>query len=65
MYAFIDAEREAHGVEPICRVLGIAPSVNYVYRQRQADATQQSARAQRDAVLRDDIARIYHENHAV
>lgn len=65
MYAFIDAQREAHGVEPICRVLGIAPSAYYVHRQRQADATRQSARAQRDAVLHDDIARIYDANHAV
>jgi putative transposase len=26
MIAFIDDHREAHGVEPICRVLPIAPS---------------------------------------
>ncbi len=43
--AFIDAHREAYGVEPICRVLEIAPSGYYIYRQRQADATRQSARA--------------------
>jgi putative transposase len=65
MYAFSEAEREAHGVEPICRVLGIAPSADYVHRQRQADAARQSTRAQRDAVLHDDITRIYDANHAV
>jgi transposase InsO family protein len=65
MYACIDAEREAYGVEPICRVLGIAPSAYYLHRQRLADATRQSARAQRDAVLHDTIATIYHANHAV
>ena len=26
MIAFIDDQREAHGVEPICKVLPIAPS---------------------------------------
>jgi len=46
-------------------VLQIAPSAYYVYRQRQADATRRSTRAQRDAVLQGDIARIHRENHAV
>ena len=27
MIAFIDDHREAHGVEPICKVLPIAPSL--------------------------------------
>ena len=65
MYAFIDAHRAAYLVEPICRVLEIAPSAYYVYRQRQTNATRQSARAQRDAVLQGDIARVYRANHAV
>ncbi|PTX51958.1 hypothetical protein C8N44_1021, partial [Allosediminivita pacifica] len=29
MVEFIDAHRNAHGVEPICRVLPIAPSTYY------------------------------------
>jgi putative transposase len=29
MVEFIDAHREAFGVEPICRVLAIAPSTYY------------------------------------
>ena len=29
MIAFIDDHREAHGVEPICKVLPIAPSTYY------------------------------------
>jgi transposase InsO family protein len=45
--------------------LEIAPSAYYVYHQRLADATRQSARAQRDAALQVDIARIYGENHEV
>ena len=46
-------------------MLEIAPSAYYVYHQRLADATRQSARAQRDAALQVDIARIYGENHEV
>ena len=37
MDAFIDAHREAYGVEPICRVLQIAPSGYYAHRGRAAD----------------------------
>ena len=51
MYRFIEAYHEAYGVEPICRVLEIAPSGYYRHRQQQADATCRSARAQRDATL--------------
>lgn len=49
LYAFIDAHRDAYGVEAICRVLEIAPSAYYVYRQRQVDATRLTPRAQRKA----------------
>ena len=46
-------------------MLEIAPSAYYVYRQRQTDATKQSARAQHDAILHTEIARIHRENHEV
>ncbi len=65
MYAFIDAHREAYGVESICRVLEIAPSAYYVYRRRLADATRHTPRAPRDAILRTEITRIYRDNHEV
>ena len=29
MVSFIDAHRDAHGVEPICNILPIAPSTYY------------------------------------
>lgn len=44
---FIDSHREASAVEPICRVLAIAPSAYDVYRQRQADSTRSAPQAQR------------------
>jgi transposase InsO family protein len=59
MVAFIDAHREEYGVEPICAVLPIAPSTYYLHKQCAADATRRSPRAQRDAVLCDDIRRVW------
>jgi putative transposase len=43
---FIDANRDEFGVEPICRVLQVAPSTYYTAKRRQP-----SARAVRDAVM--------------
>ena len=61
--AFIDAHRHRFGVEPICAVLvehgvGIAPCAYYAARRRPP-----SARAQRDAWLREEIARVHKENY--
>ena len=52
MIAFIDAEKSAHGVEPICRVLPIAPSTYHANMAGRADPRRLSARARRDAELR-------------
>jgi hypothetical protein len=37
MIAFIDDHRGAYGVEPICRVLPIAPSTYHAHAARRAD----------------------------
>jgi putative transposase len=65
MVAFIDDHRKMYGIEPICRVLPIAPSTYFRYKAAQMDPTRRSARAQRDAVLRAIIRRIWNENHQV
>jgi len=65
MKAFIDEQRDAYGVEPICRVLPIAPSTFYVHAARRADPGRASAREQRDAVLRQEIRRVFEENFQV
>jgi hypothetical protein len=65
MYAFIDAHRVAYGVEPICRVLQIAPSGYYRHRARTTDPTRRSARAQRDETLGGEIRRVHRDNHEV
>ena len=62
MIAFVDGHREAYGVEPICRVLPIAPSVYHEHVARRADPSRMPARAKRDAELRGEIQRVFEEN---
>jgi transposase InsO family protein len=65
MVTFIDDHRATYGVEPICRVLPIAPSTYFRCKAEQRDPTRRSARAQQDDVLRAIIRRIWEENHRV
>src|SRR3954451_11734741 len=65
MIAFIDGHREAYGVEPICKVLPIAPSTYRAHAARRADLTRLPARAQRDLVLTGDIQRVFDANFGV
>jgi putative transposase len=65
MKAFIDAHRDAYGVEPICRVLPIAPSTYHEHAARQADPSRLPARAKRDAVLKLEVRRVFNENFGV
>ena len=65
MIAFIDDHRAAYGVEPICRVLPIAPSTYHAHVAQRLDVSQRSVRARRDAVLRPEVARVFAENFEV
>jgi len=65
MVRFIDDHRKAYGVEPICRVLPIAPSTYFRHRAQQADPSRRSARAMQGDVLKAIIRRIWEENHRV
>jgi len=65
MIAFIDEHRARHGVEPICRVLPIAPSTYHAHAARRADPGKSSTRTQRDVTLRTEIRRVYEENFRV
>jgi transposase-like protein len=65
MVCFIDEEREAYGVEPICTVLPIAPSIYYEQKARQADLDRLPARVKRDAMLEEEIHRVWEENQKV
>jgi len=65
MIAFIDDNRERHGVEPICKVLPIAPSTYRKHVAQRRDPLRLSARARRDLALKPEIARVFAENFAV
>jgi transposase InsO family protein len=65
MIAFIDAHRGTYGVEPICRLLPIAPSTYHAHAARRADPSRQPARMKRDAVLRGEIRRVWEANFGV
>jgi putative transposase len=60
MIAFIDDNRTRWGVEPICRVLPIAPSTYYAARTRPP-----SGRALRDEDLKAQIRRVWKANFKV
>ena len=65
MVRFVDDHRAVYGVEPICRVLPIAPSTYYEAKAQEADPTRRSARARRDEELRAAIQRVWQENRRV
>ena len=65
MIAFIDDHRRAHGVEPICKVLPIAPSSYHARVAQRADPALGSSRSQRDAQLRAEVRRVHAENLGV
>jgi transposase InsO family protein len=60
MIAYIDQHKHRYGVEPICRVLPIAPSTYHAARRRPA-----SARAVRDRRLMVEIVRVHAEHFGV
>jgi transposase InsO family protein len=65
MIAFIDDHREAHGVEPICKVLPIAPSTYHDHVAKRVHPEKLSARAKRDIALKREIDRVFAENFEV
>ena len=65
MIAFIDEQRAVHGVEPICKVLPIAPSTYHDHIAKRADPERLSARAKRDLMLKPEIERVFTENFEV
>jgi putative transposase len=60
MIAYIDQHRDRYGVEPICRVLPIAPSIYYDAKRRPP-----SARALRDEELKAEVRRVHADNFGV
>lgn len=62
MRAFVDAHRDTYGVEPICKVLQIAPSGYRRHAARRHDPAQSPARVQRDAALLPQIEQVWRVN---
>lgn len=65
MISFIDEYRSVLGVEPICRLLPIAPSTYYEVVAKRTDVGRLSARARRDMAMKIEIRRVFNENYQV
>jgi hypothetical protein len=65
MIAFIDDHRGVHGVEPICKVLPIAPSTYHDHVAKRVDPEMLSSRDKRDLMLKPEIRRVFAENFEV
>lgn len=65
MKAFIDEHRGAYGVEPICKVMQIAPSTYWLHAQRCRSPELRPERAKRDAVLAGEVQRVWQANMRV
>jgi putative transposase len=62
---FIDKHRDTHGVEPICKVLQIAPSGYRRHAALRCKPEQRCVRARRDEVLVPEIERVWNANMQV
>jgi transposase InsO family protein len=60
--AFIDEHRQHYGVEPICKVMQIAPSTYWLHAQRSAKPHLRPHRAQRDDELAPQVHRVWQDN---
>jgi putative transposase len=65
MTSFVDAYRDDYGVEPICKVIEIAPSTYHEHARRRAKPETAPLRVKRDATLKQEIQRVYDENYQV
>ena len=65
MISFIEEHRGDYGIEPICRVLPIAPSTFHQHMACRRDPSKLSGRAQRDIALKGEIERVFEENFHV
>jgi transposase InsO family protein len=65
MISFIDEQRSVLGVEPICRLLPIAPSTYYEVVAKRTDVGRLSARERNDIAMKVEIRRVFNENFQV
>ena len=65
MVTYVDEHKGQFGVEPICKVLPIAPSTYYTHRSLQYALERRSTRAKRDDDLKHEIQRVWDDNFRV
>jgi len=65
MISFIDEYRGMFGVEPICRLLPIAPSTYYDNVAKRLDVDRLSVRARNDIAWKIEIRRVFEQNFRV
>ena len=65
MTGFVDAYRDDYGVEPICKVIKIAPSTYHEQARRRQQPETAPARVRRDTELKQEIQRVFDENFQV
>jgi len=63
MINFIDAHCEDYGVEPICKILQIAPSTWYDHQAKRRNLSLRSDRDLMDEALQPEIKRVFETNH--
>lgn len=63
--SFVDEHRARFGVEPICKVLQVAPSMYWREDKRRREPAQCPPRRQRDARLMPEIDRVWNANMGV
>jgi transposase InsO family protein len=62
MFRYIEEHKDRFGVEPICKLLPIAPSTYYELKARERDPERIPARHRRDEELCSHIRRVWQEN---
>ncbi|SEM10367.1 HTH-like domain-containing protein [Xaviernesmea oryzae] len=65
MISFINEHRGVFGVEPICRLLPIAPSTYDENIAKRVDVDRLSVRARSDTGLKIEIRRVFEQNFCV
>jgi putative transposase len=62
MVRYIDEHKDRFGVEPICKLLPIAPATYYEMKARERDPSRMPARQRRDVQLCEQVRRVWQEN---
>lgn len=65
MVSFVDEYRATFGVEPICKLLPIAPSTYYDHLAKRRDVDRLSSRARSDIAMKIEIRRVFDANFQV